>query len=157
MKNTLIISIVAALALVVASAAVGSSASSHSALVIRHQLRGCHAWAVNGGVFKPSQTVALRRGDWISVTNNDVMPHKLIEISGPALTITRLSPGMAGEGMGLKGTFAPAMLARMGAAAKLTFAKAGVYRFTTKPGEDYMAGMKTIGADNVLKLTVVVH
>ena len=53
--------------------------------------------------------------------------------------------------------FPPAMLARIGAAAKLTFAKTGVYRFTTKPGEDYMAGMKTVGADNVLKLTVVVR
>ena len=85
------------------------------------------------------------------------MPHKLVETSGPALTITRRSAGMPGQGMGLKGTFSPAMLARMGAAAKLTFSKAGVYHFTTKPGEDYMAGMKTIGADNVLKLAVIVR
>jgi hypothetical protein len=26
--------------------------------------------------------------------------------------------------------------------------------FTTKPGEDYMEGIKTVGDDNVLKLTV---
>ena len=62
----------------------------------------------------------------------------------------------AGTGMGLKRTFAPALLGRMGAAAKISFSHAGVYKFTTKPGEDYMKGMKTIGADNVLKLTVVV-
>jgi hypothetical protein len=44
----------------------------------------------------------------------------------------------------------------MGASLKITFTKPGVYHFTTKPGEDYMAGMKTIGEDNVLKLTVIV-
>jgi hypothetical protein len=59
-------------------------------------------------------------------------------------------------GMGLKGTFPPAMLARMGASAKLTFSKVGVYKLTTKPGEDYMSGMKSIGEDNALKLTVIV-
>ena len=40
--------------------------------------------------------------------------------------------------------------------AQITFTKPGVYHFTTKAGEDYMAGMKTIGEDNVLRLTVVV-
>ena len=155
MKTTLAISILAALALVLAAGALGSSASSHSTLVIRHQLHGCHAWAVDGGAYAPSQTVTMKRGSWLSVTNNDVMPHKLVETSGPAVTITRLNTGMAG--MGLKGTFPAAMLAHMGAAAKLTFAKAGVYHFTTKPGEDYMTGMKTVGDDYVLKLTVVVR
>jgi hypothetical protein len=46
----------------------------------------------------------------------------------------------------------------MGAVVKITFSKDGVYRFTTKAGEDYpaMKGMETIGEDNVLKLKVVV-
>ena len=45
----------------------------------------------------------------------------------------------------------------MGASLKVTLTKPGVYHFTTKPGEDYpMAGMKTTGEDNVLKLTVIV-
>ena len=44
----------------------------------------------------------------------------------------------------------------MGASLKITLIKPGVYHFTTKAGEDYMAGMKTIGEDNVLRLTVVV-
>jgi hypothetical protein len=47
-------------------------------------------------------------------------------------------------------------MARMGARTKVTFTKAGTYRFTTKVGEDYMKGVKTVGEDNVLKLTVVV-
>ena len=46
------------------------------------------------------------------------------------------------------------MLARMGATSTITFSKPGVYRFTTKPGEDFMSGMKTVGEDNVLRLTV---
>ena len=60
-------------------------------------------------------------------------------------------------GMGLRGTFGPSMMAHMGATVKITFAHAGVYRFTTKAGEDYMPGMKTIGEDNVLRLTVTVR
>jgi plastocyanin len=142
----------------VASAPVSAagSATAPSTLVIRHQVRGCHSWSLGGGAYKPSQTVSIHRGGSLSITNNDVMPHKLVETSGPAVTITRLKAGMPGV-MGLKGTFPPAMMARMNSAAKLTFRTPGVYKFTTKPGEDYMSGMKTIGADNVLRLTVTVR
>jgi hypothetical protein len=37
--------------------------------------------------------------------------------------------------------------------------KAGVYKFTTKAGEDYSwaSNMKTTGEDNVLRLTVTVR
>ena len=55
--------------------------------------------------------------------------------------------------MGLRGHFGPWMMARMGAEVKLSFSRTGVYRFTTKAGEDYMPGMKTVGEDNVLHLT----
>lgn len=133
--------------------ATGAAASGGSTLVIRHQLKGCHSWSANGDAYKPTQSIALHRGQSLSVTNNDVMPHKLVETSGPAVRITRLAVGM---GMGIKGTFPPAMLARMGSSSKVTFTRAGVYKFTTKAGEDYMSGVKTIGEDNVLKLTVTV-
>jgi hypothetical protein len=128
-----------------------SARPSHASLTIRHQLRGCHTWSLNGGPYRARQTVVLHHGGSVTVTNNDVMPHRLVETSGPGVSYTRVSPG----GMtGLKGTFPPAMLARMSAATRITFAKAGVYHFTTKAGEDYMAGMKTVGEDNVLRLTV---
>jgi len=43
----------------------------------------------------------------------------------------------------------------MSASVRVTFGKVGVYRFTTKPGDDYPGmAMKTIGEDNVLRLTV---
>jgi hypothetical protein len=47
----------------------------------------------------------------------------------------------------------------MGATLKVTFTHAGLYHFTTKAGEDYpaMASMKTVGEDNVLRLTVRVR
>jgi hypothetical protein len=46
----------------------------------------------------------------------------------------------------------------MMAQAKIVLAKKGTYKFNTKAGEDYpnMMGMKTVGEDNVLRLTVVV-
>jgi hypothetical protein len=134
--------------------ATGASAAGNSAtIVIRHQVKGCHSWSANGDAYKPSQAIALHRGAAMSVTNNDVMPHKLVETSGPAVTITRLS---SGTGMGMKGTFPPAMMAHMGSRTKVTFSKPGVYKFTTKVGEDYMSGVKTVGEDNVLRLTVTV-
>jgi hypothetical protein len=138
------------------TASATTSPASQAKLVIRHQLQGCHSWSLNGVSYRSSQAATIRRGGSITVTNNDVMPHKLVETSGPAVAITRVTTGM-GRGMGLKGTFPPAMLARMGSASRLTFAKPGVYKFTTKAGEDYMSGVKTVGEDNVLTLTVTVR
>ncbi len=150
-KRTIPLLTLLVLAGVLAALAPASPGSTQASLVIRHQMRGCHSWSLNGGAYRTSQTIAIRHRGSISVTNNDVMPHKLIKTSGPAVVYTRLNTGGM---MGLKGTFPPAMLAHMGAKSMITFTKAGVYRFTTKPGEDYMAGMKTIGADKVLHLIV---
>jgi hypothetical protein len=129
--------LVAGLAAALAAGAASAAAPNHSSLVIRHQVRGCHTWSVNGGAFRASQTIALRHGGWITVRNNDVMPHKLIKTSGPAVRFVG-KPSMN----------------HMSATVKVIFAKAGTYRFTTKVGEDYMPGMKTVGEDNVLHLTV---
>jgi hypothetical protein len=137
LKRTSLI-LMLAFALGLAGTASATTAPGHASLLIRHQMRGCHTWSVDGGAFKASQSATLRHGGWLSVTNNDVMPHTLVLTSGPALRI------------------AHPKLGHMGASLKITLTKPGVYHFTTKPGEDYMAGMKTIGADNVLKLTVIV-
>ncbi len=148
--------ILVAIVSVAAFAAAGSAASGpgHASLVIRHQVRGCHSWSVNGGPFKASQTISLQRRGWITVTNNDVMPHKLMKTSGAAVQMQSLKTSMMG--MGLRGRFGSGMMAHMGATVKVTFSRPGVYRFTTKAGEDYMSGMKTIGEDTVLRLTVEV-
>jgi len=125
-------------ALVLAGAA--SAAAPRSSIVIRHQIYGCHTWSVDGHAFKAAQSLKIARGTIVTVKNNDVMPHTLVRVSGPAVSVSR-----------------PAM-SHMGAVARIVFAKAGVYRFVTRAGEDYpgMDGMKTKGEDNVLRLTVTV-
>jgi hypothetical protein len=121
-----------------------SSASAHgtaSTLTIRHQMRGCHTWSFNGGAYKATQSITLSRRATLAVKNNDVMPHKLVRTSGPAVQIRTAS------------------MSRMGAVARVRFAKAGVFHFKTKPGEDYSwaSKMETKGEDNVLRLTVTIR
>jgi len=125
-------------ALVTASIASASSANGAS-LVIRHQVRGCHSWALNGGAFNPKQSISLARGATLTVKNTDVMPHTLIKANGPAVLLRNATMG------------------RMGAVATVTFRAGGTYVFTTKAGEDYTTGVKTTGPDNVLSLIVHVR
>lgn len=122
-------------ALAVTSAA---PAGGTGTMTIRHQTRGCHSWSFNSGPFKASQSVSVKAGMVLRFTNNDVMPHKLIQAAGPKMRLSH--PNMS----------------KMGSSATVKLTQKGVYRFTTKPGSDYAwAGvMKTVGADNVLSLTV---
>lgn len=135
--------LVAALA-ACAAALLVTSASAHgtaATLTIRHQIHGCHAWSFDGSAYKATQSIKLTRGATLVIKNNDVMPHKLVRTSGPAAQMR--TPAMS----------------RMGAVARVHFTKAGVYRFKTKPGEDYSwaSHMETKGEDNVLRLTVTVR
>jgi len=138
-----------------AFALTASAAPTNATLTIRHQLRGCHSWSLNGGAFKPSQTVRLAKGGSIVVTDNDVMSHQLVKVSGPAVSFALVTKGMPMKAA-VKQPWAPGMMGSMGASIKATFPAAGVYTLKTVAGEDYMAGMKTIGEDNVLHLRVVV-
>jgi plastocyanin len=136
MKRSLSVLVAAGASLLLAATA---SPQTGTTLTIRHEMQGCHAWSVNGGAYKPSQSVTLKKGATLNVVDNDVMPHKLVKLSGPALTLS-----------------SSANMNHPGATTHVKFLKAGVYRFTTKAGEDYMKGIKTIGEDNVLKLKVTV-
>ena len=130
---------IAVLGVIAAAVFAGSSlASTQKTLTIRHQTHGCHSWSL-GANWNPSQATTLKRGATIVVVNHDVMPHKLIQMSGPTAHVTT-----------------PAMN-HMSAIAHVSFPKAGVYVFTTKAGEDYMKGVKTTGEDNVLHLKVTVR
>ena len=111
-----------------------------SKLTIRHQTRGCHSWAFNGGAYKPSQSITVTKGSTVTIVNNDVMPHKLVRVAGPSFSLPKT-----------------ANMNHAGATTSLRFTKAGVYRFATKAGEDYMKGIKTVGEDNVLRLAVTVR
>jgi len=122
-------------ALTVTSAA---PAGGTATIAIRHQMRGCHSWSFNSGPFKASLAVNVPAGTVLKFTNNDVMPHKLIQVAGPKIRLTH--PTMS----------------KVASSATVKLTQQGVYRFTTKPGEDYSwaGSMKTIGKDHVLRLTV---
>jgi len=140
MIKRLAIASVIAVAAAGALSGVAAAAPAASTLTIRHQFRGCHAWSFNGGPYAASDRISVAKGSALSVVDNDVMPHKLIQTSGPKATL--VTPAMG----------------HMGATAKVVFPKKGTYTFVTKAGEDYpfAAGVKTLGKDNVLRLTVKV-
>ena len=106
---------------------------------IEHATRGCHTMIVDGtGPGSPSATIRLAAGGSLQIQNNDVMPHKLVRVSGPNAQL--VTPAMN----------------HMGARSTATFATPGTYSLSTKAGEDYTSGIKTIGPDNTLRLKVVV-
>jgi plastocyanin len=143
-----------AVSAVAATLVASASGAGNAALIIRHQIRGCHTWSVNGGPYRANQTLRIQHGSFVTITNNDVMPHQLIKVAGPTVRLTNLNTGMMGAGMH-KSSVAGAMT-HMGASTRVVFTHPGTYRFMTKAGEDYMPGMKTIGEDNVLRLVVIV-
>jgi hypothetical protein len=105
-----------------------------STLNIVHVQRGCHVWS-NGTKSGATMHMTLAGGGTLRITDEDVDPHKLIQVAGPKV--------MLGKAM------------MTGDVAQISFPTNGVYRFTTKtlemPG---MAEVKTIGPDNHLMLTV---
>lgn len=140
----------------------GTTGDHHSArvprtsatLLIRHQHAHCHAWSLNGGRFEARQSLKLRRGAALTVINYDVMPHRLVELAGPPVTMhNRTTMRMMGDYVSSR----PGLMNHMGASTKVTFSKPGIYRFHTRAGADYMPGIQTSGADNVLTLTVSVR
>jgi plastocyanin len=132
-----------ATAVIVGTMAVGAIAHgpSTATLTIRHQMRGCHTWAVAGGRSAPTQRLTLEEGSTLRVVNNDVMPHRFAQTRGAHLQIVH------------------ARMSHVGARATVRFNERGVYKFTTKPGEDYAGfqNMRTVGDDYTLRLTVTVH
>jgi plastocyanin len=138
MKTFAIASTVLAAAALAGSA--GAVTPTQHRVTIRHQVQHCHSWSVDNGPFRAHLDVSLPVGGTLTLTNNDVMSHRLIQQSGPR-AVLHGSPA----------------LAHIGATLKVTFPRAGAYRFTTKAGEDYMKGVKTTGEDNVLTMSVVVR
>jgi plastocyanin len=135
MRTLLIGALLAAMLVLAAPAGAGSAAQ----IVIRHQVKGCHTWAVDSTPFRATQTVTVVRGTAFTLVNNDVMPHTLVQLAGPRLV------------------FVHPLLNHVGARTTFSLTRPGTYRFTTKAGEDYPGMvMKTIGKDNVLRLVVVV-
>jgi hypothetical protein len=143
-----------------AVAAVASAALPRSAaLVISHQTRGCHIWSVNGGAKAVHQTIRLRTGGAIMVTNNDLMAQELVKTLGPAVTMKLAQRSHMGGMMSPKmsmGKAGPYTMGHMGATLRVTFPRAATYRFKLVDRGDYFEGIKTVGPDNTLTLTILV-
>ena len=110
-------------------------AGSAAELTIVHMVQGCHNWT-DGKTIAEKADVTLRHGGRVTILNQDVDPHKVVQMAGPRI--------QTGQRM------------MMNASVKLRFAKAGLYRFMTVTSE--MAGMpemKTVGHD--YRLILVVH
>ena len=136
MKAFLALLVISATAAAFAGQAAG--AGSNIGITIRHEKVGCHAWAIGNGAYKATQSLRVKSGTSLTFTDNDVMPHTLVQLSGPKVTIHG------------------ARLAKMGAHTAIVLTKPGTYVFGTKAGEDYTKGIVTIGEDNVLRLIVTV-
>ncbi len=122
---------------------VTSTASAHMpmTLTIRHQMVGCHAWSMSpAGPFKATLSIKVDRDASFVIVNNDMMPHKLVQVSGPKALLSKVN------------------MNHIGARGFISFKRAGTYVFRTKAGDDYkwMHGMATKGPDNVLRLKVTV-
>ena len=142
-------------ALVLALVVVAPASAKQSVNVtIRHEVKGCHAWSVNGGPFQAAQSLRVKPGAVVTITNTDVMSHQLVQQAGFHVAFKNLAA--PANAIGDKGPYKAGDMAKIGAGTRLVLSKPGTYRFTTKGGEDYMKGVKTVGEDNVLELTIVV-
>jgi plastocyanin len=140
-KRMIRIGTLAITALLAASLAGMATANGRTSatLTIRHQMRGCHTWGIAGGRFSARQSLNLAPGATLRVINNDIMPHTLVQTGGRHVRIVH--PRMA----------------RMGATSSVRFPRAGVYKFKTRPGEDYPGiKLETKGEDFKLRLSVTV-
>jgi hypothetical protein len=124
---------------VAGAATAGPVVPASASVTIVHVTKGCHTLAVNGAApGSPSATLHLQVGGALHVRDNDVMPQRLVLAAGP------------------RAQLATAAMSHMGARSTVTFPTAGTYSLTTRPGEDYSAGVQTTGPDNTLRIKVVV-
>jgi hypothetical protein len=150
MKRTtamLAFSVLAAVFAISASAAAPKSAS----LQIKHVVRGCHSWSLNGGPLRVNQVLRLARGGSLLVTNDDLMVQDLMKTSGPAVRMQLVRQSHMGDmhmTMPMEGKPSPYAMSHMGAQVKVTFTRPGQYRFNLVDRGDYIANIKTVGPDH---------
>ena len=152
MKRLLIAVSLVALGVGAAVPAPAATQAKSGSIVIRHQLKGCHTWSLNGGTYRVAVDLRLARGGSLTITNIDPMVHKLMQEAGPRVGM-RTIPHDHMKMMGLHKITGRGVMSHMGAALRVTFPRAGVYRFTTEDLGDYFE-LKTIGDHNHLMLVV---
>jgi hypothetical protein len=128
-------------ALAVAAVAVPTGAAAAVSPTVRmtivHVVQGCHSWGNDlSQPLGPTRTLTVKRGTHLQIRMNCPMSFDFAQLSGPALALgaPRSYPGTVRT---------------------IVFARKGVYRLqATNVESSEQMGMTTIGADNVLVLTV---
>ena len=157
------------------AAALASAGQTFVPAAVGHQLEirfepiGCHSWSVDHGSFKAEQTVQVRTGQSIVVTNHDVCPHTLVETSGAPISIESLAPTTPPKHVTVVGhteiassenavrAGGPGVMAAANARTAATFYQPGNYVLVTREGETTLPGdWTTVGPDNQLVLHVQV-
>src|SRR2546428_13215901 len=82
--------------------AAAATAAGTITITISHEMRGCHAWAINNGSVRPSLAVKVKAGTVLKFVNNDVMPHKLVQTSWPKLRLGRAKMNHIGASFSVK-------------------------------------------------------
>lgn len=112
-----------------------ASLAATTNLDIQHVRDGCHVWSKSGRQAS-SLRLSLIRGARLQVLNRDLVPHQLVQVAGPNLALQ-------GHMM-------------IGKTQLITFKQPGVYLFKDRVVEMGPMNVKTIGPDNMLRLTVFV-
>src|SRR6266498_192634 len=120
------------------SSTMASASLATRKLSIQHVQKGCHLWS-NGTTMAAMMRLHLKPGQKLSILDQDVDAHQMIEFAGP-MHLHMGGPMMMNRGM------------------TLAFMKKGVYRLGTKTVEMAGGGMevKTLGPDNHVRLVVTV-
>jgi hypothetical protein len=108
-------------------------------LTIIHVQKGCHVWSASGkGTPSAGVKVVLKRGQRLTVLNQDLDTHKLVRLAGPKVAL--------GKAMSMNDRVTVA------------FPKPGIYKLRTMKMETPgMPEVKTMGRDNLLAMLVVVR
>jgi hypothetical protein len=125
------------LALLVVPLGTAAAASPTVRLSILHSVHGCHVW-MTAKVLGSSTTIAVKRGTRLEIRPLCPMDFDFAQTAGPRLAL--------GNPRTLRGS-----------TRTIVFPRRGVYRLTARNVQSPAAvGLQTLGADNVLSLTVVV-
>jgi hypothetical protein len=129
--------VVAAAAALGAGSLAGAATLSPTVRVsIVHFFRGCHVWSLGQ---KPSARIAIKLGTKLAIRDSCPMDFDFAQLGGPKLEL--------GD-----------PLTHQGTVRTIVFPRRGRYTLqATNVQSSADQGLQTLGTDNVLKLTVVVH
>jgi len=107
-------------------------------LTIVHVQKGCHSWSTGKGAPAEGVKVILKRGQRLTILNQDIDTHKLVSLAGPKLAL--------GKALSMNDRVT------------IAFQKPGIYKLRTMKMETPgMPEVETMSPDHVLAMLVVVR